>query len=311
VTDLESYFTEARGVEASERRVGIEVETLFVDGHDVPLSPSSAEEVFVALGERGWSAGEDEATGGREWRRGGFVIKPEVGAGNLELISPPRSIGLLDSLLDDVGDHLDSLYSAAEAVGARPVFDAHDGAPQIDNIILDNERDRRWAAIDGREALRELAHIASVHVTFGLRSIDEGFACIRELEDLASARGWPPGPTRASWARYLERSRCTYAPERFGPAPESFDEYLDLLRGFRVVVDRDADGGLTRFESPPRLGEVEGEVDLATFLGTVWLYTRLRRLGGELALEVRFVPRGSDEALRDDVRAVLSCAGIG
>jgi hypothetical protein len=305
--DLAAYFETATCVDPKRRRVGVEVETLFVGGDGEPLGPVSAEGVFAALISRGWQRGEDSKVGGRELTNGDFALKPEVGAGNLEIISPARPVDELDTLLDDVLAHLEDLYAAAADIGAAPVAAPHDGHPDVDNIILDNERDRQWVDIDGREALRELAHIASVHVTVDLCSIDEGFAFIRELNDLARERDWPPELVRASWQRYLQRSRCNYAAERFGQAPESFASYLELLRGFRVVVDRGPDGQLRRREEPPRLADVESDVDLPTFLGTVWLDTRLRRMNDTLALEARFVPRTTDEALRHDVGAVLDC----
>ncbi|MGM0556725.1 MAG: hypothetical protein ACQEVA_10145, partial [Myxococcota bacterium] len=80
-----------------------------------------------------------------------------------------------------------------------------------------------------------------------------------------------------------------------------------LLEQFQVVVDRAPDGRLIHHEHPVAFAEYDGDVDVTTFLGTVWFHTRLRRLGDQLALEVRFVPRGSDGALRDDLRAVVAC----
>lgn len=122
------------------------------------------------------------------------------------------------------------------------------------------------------------------------------------------ARGWPPEPIRQTWRRYLTGSRATYDPRRFGEAPETYPAYLALLESFRVVVDRAADGSLVEppGQAPP-LGEAGPDVDLPTFLGTVWLHTRLKRLGGALALEIRFIPRGDDDALRRDVMAVVDC----
>jgi hypothetical protein len=174
--------------------------------------------------------------------------------------------------------------------------------------VLDNERDRQWAEVDGRRALRGLGHIASLHLTADLTSIDEGFEFIRQLNALARRRSWPPAPIRQTWTTYLERSQATYDPRRFGEAPESFDRYVALLESFSVVVDRGTDGGLVRpSHAAPKLAEVGPAVDLPTFLGTVWLHTRLRRINGALALEVRFVPRGDDQALRDDLQAGKRC----
>jgi len=41
------------------------------------------------------------------------------------------------------------------------------------------------------------------------------------------------------WDDYLSGSRVDYDSRRFGPAPDNFADYLDLLRSFVVVMDRD------------------------------------------------------------------------
>jgi hypothetical protein len=297
-------------VESRDRRVGVEVETLFLDDDDHPLTCEKADAVFGTLEQRGWQCLEDQKSGGRALRKGDFSIKPEVGAGNLEVISPPRIVRERDGLVDELLARLDDLYAAAAEVGAQPVFAAYDGHRDVDNILLDNERDRRWTQVDGRDALKVLGHIASVHVTLDLCSIDEGFRLIRALNELGRERGWPPESVASTWAHYFARSRCDYAPERFGEAPETFDAYLELLRGFKVVVDRASDGQLIVPDGDlRRFGDVESDVHLPTFLGTVWLNTRLRRIGDTLALEVRFIPRSTDAVLRDDIDAVVRRLG--
>gem|GEM_PF-2583826 len=308
MTELASHFETAKTVEPRDRRLGIEVETLFLGDDDHPLTCEKADAVFTELERRGWKPNEDEKSRGRELRRGDFSLKPEVGAGNLELISPPRFIRERDALVDDLLARLDDVYAAAAEVGARPVFGEYDGHRDVDNILLDNERDRRWTQVDGRDALKVLGHIASVHVTLDLCSLDEGFALIGALNELARERGWPPESVTSTWEHYFERSRCEYAPNRFGEAPDNFEAYLELLRSFKVVVDRTSDGELTVPEGDlRRFGDVESDVHLPTFLGTVWLNTRLRRIGDTLALEVRFIPRSTDAALREDIGAVLRC----
>jgi hypothetical protein len=310
LTELASHFETAETVQPRDRRVGIEVETLFLGDDDHPLTSEKADGVFTELEQRGWDSREDEKSRGRELQRGEFSIKPEVGAGNLEVISPPRLVRERDGLVDDLLARLDDLYAAAAAVGAQPVFAAYDGHRDVDNILLDNERDRRWTQVDGRDALKVLGHIASVHVTLDLRSIDEGFGLIRALNELARDRGWPPESVSSTWEHYFARSRCDYASDRFGEAPETYKAYLELLRGFKVVVDRASDGQLIVPDGDlRRFGEVESDVHLPTFLGTVWLNTRLRRIGDTLALEVRFIPRSTDAELRDDIDAVVRRLG--
>lgn len=290
--------------------MGIEVETLFLGDDDHPLTCEKADAVFTELQRRGWDSREDEKSRGRELQRGEFSIKPEVGAGNLEVISPPRLVRERDGLVDDLLARLDDLYAAAAEVGAQPVFAAYDGHRDVDNILLDNERDRRWTRVDGRDALKVLGHIASVHVTLDLCSIDEGFGLIRAFNELGRERGWPPESVTSTWEDYFGRSRCDYASDRFGEAPETYGAYLELLRGFKVVVDRTSDGQLIVPDGDlRRFGDVESDVHLPTFLGTVWLNTRLRRIGDTLALEVRFIPRSTDAKLRDDIDAVLRCVG--
>lgn len=305
MNDVAAYFESAKTASPEHRRLGIEVETLFVgsDGH--PLRRDEAETIFAALEVQGWEQREDLKAVGRELHHGGFSLKPEVGAGNLELISPPRPAEVADTLVDDMLSKLAVLYAAASGVGGRPLFEPHDGAPDVDNIILDNERDHQWSAIDGHDALRGLGHIASVHLTIDLCSVEEAFEVIPALNALARRRRWPPESVVETWDRYLERSRCTYDVRRFGPAPETFDDYTALIESFRVVVDRRPDGTLLAPDCPKPLAEMESDVDLPTFLGTVWLHTRLRRLSGALVLETRFIPRGSDDALRQDIDAVL------
>jgi hypothetical protein len=310
LSELATHFETAETVELRDRRVGVEVETLFLSDDDRPLTCAGGEAVFAELEKRGWDPVEVEKNRGRELRRDAFSIKPEVGAGNLELISPPRLVGEREELVDDVLERLDQLYTAAGEVGARPLFAEYDGHRDVDNILLDNQRDRRWMEVDGREALKVLGHIASVHVTVDLCSIDEGFALVRALNELARERGWPPDSVTSTWQCYFERSRCDYAPRRFGDAPETYDGYLELLRSFRVVVDRQSDGRLIVPEGKLHgFGDVEPDVHLPTFLGTVWLNTRLRRIRDTLALEVRFIPRSTDDVLRTDIEAVLQCLG--
>jgi hypothetical protein len=307
VSQLRSYFEAASGVAPHERRLGVEVETLFLRRPSKPLTVDDAERVFLVLERQGWEQRHDPKDVGRALHRGAFTLKPEVGAGNIELISPPRPVDQLAPLIDDVHAQLALLYTAAEEAGATPIFAPHDGFGEVDNILLQNERDRKWLSVDGRAALCRLGHIASVHLTVDLVSIDEGFAFIRELNALARERGWPPAPVLETWTRYLESSHRNYHPRRFGEAPESFEAYLALLERFKVVVDRAPDGHLIHHEHPVAFADYDGDVDLDTFLGTVWFHTRLRRLAGQLALEVRFVPRGSDGALRENLRAVMAC----
>ncbi len=308
MSELAAYFEAARGVEPRERRAGIEVETLFIDAEESrPLTAAQAVAVFGSLEGQGWEQRQDIKDVGRALHRGGFAIKPEVGAGNIELISPPRPVGEFEALVEDVRVRLEMLYGAASEAGARPVFGPYDGFGEVDNIVLQNERDRKWSMADGRAALSRLGHIASVHLTVDLSSIEEGFACIRELNALARRESWPPEPVLDTWARYLEDSHRTYHPRRFGEAPESFDEYIALLERFQVVVDRAPDGQLIYHETPVTLADHDGVIDVPTFLGSVWFHTRLRRLGGQLALEVRFVPRGHDDGLAADLSDVMEC----
>lgn len=299
---LRQYFESAQTSDPAERRIGFEVETLFVDGAGEPLSEAQGRQVFDACVDGGWSAGEE----GWELRRDGFLITPEVGAGNIELITPPRAIDDVDRLVDETLDELKEVYRAAADHDAHPVFEPYDGFQHVDNVLLPDERDRKWASVDGRDALTFLGHIASVHVTVDLASIAEGFAWTAAVNAFADERGWPAPETERIWSDYLEASRVDYETGRAGPAPESFEAYLSALRSYVVVMDREDDGGLHRLTpDPPRLADLEASVDLPTFLGTVWFHTRLRVLGERLVLEIRAFPRRSDTEWVEDVRDLL------
>jgi hypothetical protein len=304
VGDLRHYFESANRRTQAARRFGMEVETLFVDSEGAPLDEQRSRAIFSELEARGWTARGPE--GDWELHRDGFTIKPEVGAGNIELITPPRPAVDPRILIDQTVDRLARIYDAAETCGARPVFDGYDGHPGVDNILMCNERDEKWVGVDGAEALKSLCHIASVHLTVDLAGIDEAFELVARANAFARERDWPDSRTTEVWSHYLQTSRVDYDPRRVGPAPESFSEYLALLRSFRVVMDSNDDGTLRRTgPDPPRLADVESTTDLPLFLGTVWLHTRLRVLNDQLALEVRTLPRRTDDQLVHDAEALL------
>ena len=308
---LRQFFEGAETTDASVRRVGLEVETLFIDASGEPLDEAQGRGVFAALRESGWRPDGDGPSARWDLRREGFLITPEVGAGNIEMITPPRQVRAVDRLVDETADRLEALYEAAKAERARPIFGAYDGAQHVDNILLPDERDHKWAQVDGRPALKHLGHIASVHVTLDVASLEEAFDWTAAVNDLARDRGWPAAETERVWSDYLTASRVDYDPGRAGPAPESFDAYIEKLQSFHVVMDRTESGELRRLgPDPPRLADIEATVDLPTFLRTVWLQTRLRVIEGRLALEVRVVPRRSDEALARDVRELLDTLGV-
>lgn len=303
---LREYFEGAELVSPEARQGGVEVETLFVDEQGRPLDVERAEQIFEAMVERGWSPAGDGALLQVGVCRDGFRIIPEVGAGNLELISPPAPVAQFDDQLQRVEEGLVELRQAAASRGAHPVEASYDGYSEIDNVVLGEERDRRWAEVDGIEALKYLGHISSVHVTLGLSSIDEAFRFIGAMNRLAEERGWPVRPVEAIWRRYLEESRFDYDPRRFGPAPEGFEAYLAQIEQFRVVMDTGDEGELVEMTpGAPRLREVASTCNLPMFLGTVWFHTRLKVIDGQLGLEVRFIPRREDAALAGDVREVL------
>ncbi len=73
----------------------------------------------------------------------------------------------------------------------------------------------------------------------------------------------------------------------------------------KVVMKRGADGYPTMC-TPARPFAQTPDADMELFLRSIWWYSRLRVRGGTLVLEVRFIPRGSDEDMHRNVEQMLA-----
>lgn len=309
---LIAHFKGAAVCRPEDRQFGLEVENLLVDDAGEPIMPGLSQRIMTALRDRsGWR--ESERRHGmltaveKPYDRAGWRIFYELGAGNFELVTP--LCATREARFFSPERMMSELSRSAEVCGARMLDVHYDGYAKVDNLIVPDERDAVWVELDGRPALCQLAHIASLHVNIDLTSPEEGVEFMAALERLAAAEGWPLADSKKCWAGYIDNGLAAYEPTRFGPPPiSSFEGYCEALAGYKVVMQSVPSG--TEIVRKPKPFAETAVANIELFLRSVWWWQRLRVRNGRLVLEVRFLPRSSPESMRMNTVKVLSALGV-
>ncbi|MBM3257422.1 MAG: hypothetical protein FJY98_03830 [Candidatus Liptonbacteria bacterium] len=289
--ELYNYFT--KGILGGPILIGTEVETHFVDAHGDPISLTTSQKMFRILVDRGWniSATKGNIITELKTKTERYKILYELGRQNLELSVAPMP----EDIWRTTCFGLEELYIAAAECHASPFF-----GPILETdeelLVIPDERDASWLALDGREALNLLARTASVQ--FSIDTWGPNHA-IQIMKRLASVRSQllikNPYPQEELWRKYIASSHAGYRPDRYGVhVPDSMEHYVELLAQHDVVVH----GKLIPFS------EAEQNIDL--FLRSVWWNFRLRRWNHRLCIEVRTFARRSDEQGSHDLENLIS-----
>lgn len=289
--ELMSYFTEDLSTRTGYS-VGVEVETSFLQSDSLlPISLAQSQEIFRNLLNRDWAV---EAVRGElitALRSGrGDALTYELGRQNLEISAAPGTDETSALLL--VESALAELYESALLVGAVPSFSPV-LATSEDLLVIPDERDATWVALDGRSALKPLATISSVQFTVEV-SLENAIPAINRLNDVLPnlLRDYPQ---ESVWREYIADSKAGYEASRYG-GPQHFtslEDYVEQLGKYKVVF-------------VGRLIHQEQIQQVPLFIRSVWWYFRLRRYGDRLCIEVRPIARTSDSAIKEKLEEVFN-----
>lgn len=271
------WFCEGTQHTETASRIGVEIETDFVDQTGRPGTASAALSILATL----------------EGRPPFCSHKLELGRQKIEVaVSPQRSP---EVLLERAHDALEWLYGVAARHGVYPRFDP-DFASDEELLLITNDRDERWAHLDGPLALEELCRCSSVQFTLDVNPND----AIARINSLWRSRLHEVDyeTNVARWGKYLRASRAHHPPSRFaGPSGFSdLEEYSRILGEYPVLMQGEG-------ASSAKPNDVD-ELDIDLFLRSVWWHHRLRRFGNTLALEVRPLSRRSDVELVEQWKRV-------
>jgi hypothetical protein len=298
IADLVAYFT--LGIETtpeSRQIVGMEIETMFVNGWGEPIKLYDSQYLFECLANNGWSAAEEKKLRSSDViitkirNSDGDTWSYELGRHNLELsVHPVREEKLLKTARElltqmyKITDHRCRFWSTGQTIS--PLFQPT-MAWSEDLLAIPDERDATWLKLDGRKALNFLAKTASVQFMFTV-SPDEAIAKLNNLNRnlprfLSDGEGYPQAKW---WEEYIRLSHAGYRPDRFGGPQhfESLEDYCKQLSTHGVVTP----GGLVPFHDA-------GNIDTGLYVRSVWWHFRLRRFGNNLCIEVRPQPRLEDD----------------
>lgn len=289
---LEEYFLNGADRSSSLDRVGMEVETMFVDTNGTPISLECSKRMLELLSKSGWSISQKKGSIITELKKGGNKILYELSRANIELAVEPS---IESCIVGKARNLLQEIYAAGNSVGAEPFFGP---VLEVDDpaelLVIPDERDAIWLELDGRAALGNLARCSAVQFVFDVDPNDAivvlnrlGSVIDHFLEDY---------PQQALWKKYIRESRAGYLPLRYGGPLifKDFGDYCNELVKHAVVLD----GKLV----PP---SDAGDFDIPLFLRSIWWYFRLRRYGSRLCIEVRPLPRREDEKFREQLESVL------
>jgi hypothetical protein len=278
---LQAYFEKATTC-GSERKFGIEVETLFVNDQNRPISYQVSQDMMRFLIDFfGWQVTNLKNDVILRLEKDGYAIAYELGWNNFELTTPAYC---LENDFSEYERMMKELYWAGEYHKTKPFVGSDYGCWDnflSNTVVIAEERDKIWLKLDG-EALFGLGHIACVHFNFDLQSISEGMGWIQRLNASFLELGWPV-------QNYIRNSLVGYEETRYGPPPDNFLEYCCSLAFHKVVMDTTR--GELRIVDRPGPFKNHPNPDIDLFLRSVWWYPRLRVRGGRLVLEVRDIPR--------------------
>ncbi|MFC1787886.1 hypothetical protein ACFLZY_01560 [Patescibacteria group bacterium] len=309
---LFDFFHNAKGCHPNKRRVGLEIETLFIDKNGLPISFPLSQAIFVSLAKTGdWKIAKEKNGVITHLVNPGsdFELFYELGWNNFELTTPTWLIE--EIAWGEILANLDQLYSTAETLGAYPVFSFTDDCLLHDTLALPDKRDHIWAELDGRQALRVLGHIATVHFNLDLVSLDQGMDYIRQINGYYSRAKSDPTSHQHDeiWMSYIRNSKAQYETDRYGFAPDySSYHYFRRLSELKVVMTcQNNKLKLCRLARP--FSQTEA-VNLDLFLRSVWWHSRLRVRGGTLVLELRNNLRGADEMIEEEWTKIKQILGL-
>lgn len=292
---LRDYFIEAQTCSSSNRHFGIELETLFVNKEDnKPISLQVSQKMMqdmVCLYK--WQVIVEYHGFISEITNEGYCLKYDVGWNLFELTTPAVPVLQSNNLFATLAKYIKNLYSCAEqhnAVSLKGYCDNN----KSNTLIPATELEELYLELNGN-SLTYLGHIAAIHYNIDLTSVQEGMSWISILETMYANQGWPPPESQYYWNCFLQESEANYEPQRYGPAPQNFEEYLSCLSNFKVFLNKV--NNKVFLETPPPTFKNCFEVDLNWFVTFVWWWTRLRVRNNKLVLEIRAVPRGNDSEI--------------
>jgi len=313
---LRDYFLGAQTCTPATRRFGLESENLFGARHHHdgriyrPISIGQSQQIMRWMAAiPGWSVAEQKGNLVTKVEGLGFTIVYELGHSNLEVITPTVPVSRSDALIGPLTMVHNMMAKAACPTSEHAVMLAmpYDRWENIDTLVMPDKRDEIWKQLDG-PVLTVLGHIASLHINIDLTSIEEGMAWIAQINRIRNEQGWPDADVERIWQRYLLESRAGYEPDRYGPAPETFADYIERLSQLKVVMNTAPDG--LQIADPQRPFAACEHVDIEMFLRSVWWGARLRVRDGKLVLEIRDIPRRGDEHIHDDFELLRSELGF-
>lgn len=200
--------------------------------------------------------------------------------------TPTQVLGVAESCLHQ-------LYESARIFEAEPFF-----APVLESnedlLVIPDERDAIWLELDGRSALAPLARTSSVQFTVSVAP-PEAIGILNRLGQQIDTF-LTDYPQEVVWRRYIAESSAGYRSDRYG-GPLTFsslENYClslskhDVVQGARLVPFPDVD-----------------QLDVPLFLRSIWWYFRLKRYGNALCVEVRPMPRRTDDQFLCQLEKVL------
>ncbi len=291
IDQLTNYFGNVH--EKPNGWVGSEIETFFVDNEGNAITIGQSQNILHCLTSAGWTVAARKGDMVTEVRKGTSKVLYELGYPNIELAVCPQEP---EKLIGHSRNLLGEIYRAAERNGAYPLF-----APVFGDsgnyLAIPDGRDATWLALDGKEALSPLARISAVQFTVDVTLND----AIRKLNRLGNNIGafLEKYPQNKVWRHYVRTSPAGYRADRYG-GPLEFDSlwhYCAALAEHAVVSGT----VLAPFEK----ANLCSNDSISLFIRSVWWYFRLRRYGSNLCIEVRPLPRRSDDTLQTQLDMVL------
>ena len=289
------YFSDTNA-KLSDRKIGMEVETHFVVEDGEPISLAMSQSIFQGLIADDWMLSQ---------KKGDFITKIVNGEGDclqyelghqlLELSTIPQSKREVVSYCRKI---LKEIYGAGETVGAYPLFTPILNTTE-DLLVIPDDRDATWVELDGRIALKRLATIAAVQFSIDIVP-SETISCLNRLGDNI-ANFLSDYPQDSVWRDYIELSNAGYDSTRYG-GPLHFESLEDYCRQLsrHLVVDN----------IKGKLVEQNPLQDIDLFLRSIWWYFRLRKHGQQICIEVRPLPRRSDDKFGTQLNVLLDVMGI-
>ena len=278
--------------------IGAEIETHFVGAKGRPITIGCSQKIFGELTQKGWNVATTKGNLVSELRKGGAKILYELGRQNIEVSTEAMCHGDIQGSTEAI---LKELYACATLCNAHPLFEPIINSKE-DLLIIPDERDASWLALDGKEALSLLACTASVQFTIETRGPEHAVILLRELPNAAlymHARN--PYPQDKLWMEYIATSKAGYRIDRYGYVGSRakdplylIEDYVNLLSQHDAVID----GKLVPF--------ADAELPIDTFLRSVWWKFRLRRYSDRLCIEIRPIARRTDGEIWSSLSDILS-----